>query len=85
MWEIFKHKSVKVKIKLDNMDQVMGIVKLNEFDFFYEKSCGIWITIRNFGSRKQEPKTESRNLIIVLCSFSISKEKIDQNSKEGWF
>ena len=44
------------------MDQVMGIVKLNEFDFFYEKSCGIWITIRNFGSRKQEPKTESRNL-----------------------
>ena len=35
MWEIFKHKSVKVKIKLDNMDQVMDIAKLNEFDFFY--------------------------------------------------
>ena len=62
MWEIFKHKSVKVKRKLDNMDQVMDIAKLNEFDFFYQKSCGIWITIRNFGSRKQEPKTESRNL-----------------------
>ena len=33
MWEIFKHKSVKVKRKLDNMGQVMDIVKLNKFNF----------------------------------------------------
>ena len=33
MWEIFKHKSVKVKRKLNNMGQVMDIVKLNKFNF----------------------------------------------------
>ena len=33
MWEIFKHKSVKVKRKLDNMGQVIDIVKLNKFNF----------------------------------------------------
>ena len=33
MREIFKHKSVKVKRKLDNMDQVTEIVKLTTFNF----------------------------------------------------
>ena len=33
MWEIFKHKSVKVKRKPNNMGQVMDIVKLNKFNF----------------------------------------------------
>ena len=33
MREIFKDKSVKVKRKLDNMDQVMEIVKLTTFNF----------------------------------------------------
>ena len=33
MWEIFEHKSVKVKRKLDNMNQVMDIVKLNKLNF----------------------------------------------------
>ena len=33
MREIFKHKSVKVKRKLNNMGQVMDIVKLNKFNF----------------------------------------------------
>ena len=33
MWEIFKHKSVKVKRKLNNMGQVMDIVKLSKFNF----------------------------------------------------
>ena len=33
MREIFKDKSVNVKRKLDNMDQVMEIVKLTTFNF----------------------------------------------------
>ena len=33
MWENFKHKSVKVKRKLNNMDQVMNIEKLNKVNF----------------------------------------------------
>ena len=33
MREIFKHKSVKVKRKLDNMDEVTEIVKLTTFNF----------------------------------------------------
>ena len=33
MWEISEHKSVKVKTKLGNMDQVMDIVKLKKFNF----------------------------------------------------
>ena len=33
MWEIFKHKSVKVKRKLDNMDQVMDVAKLKKLFF----------------------------------------------------
>ena len=33
MWEVFKHESVKVKRKLDNMGQVMDIVKLSKFGF----------------------------------------------------
>ena len=33
MREIFKDKSVKVKRKLDNMDQVTEIVKLTTFSF----------------------------------------------------
>ena len=37
MWEIFKHKSVKVKRKLDNMGQVMDIVKLNKFNFLQKE------------------------------------------------
>ena len=32
LWEIFKHKSVKVKRKLSNMEQMMGIVKFNKFN-----------------------------------------------------
>ena len=32
MWEICKHKKVKAKRKLCNMDQVTDIVKLNKFD-----------------------------------------------------
>ena len=33
MRKIFKYISVKVKGKLNNMDQVMNIVKLNKFNF----------------------------------------------------
>ena len=35
---IFTYKSVKVKRKPNNMDQVMDIVKLNSFSFFKERS-----------------------------------------------
>ena len=42
MWEIFKHKSVKVEIKLDNMDQVMGIVELNKFNFLKNENEEFW-------------------------------------------
>ena len=33
MREVFKHKSVKIKRILDNMDQVMDVLKLNKFYF----------------------------------------------------
>ena len=33
MWEIFKHKLVKIKGKPTNLDQVMDIVKLHKFIF----------------------------------------------------
>ena len=33
MWENFKNKWVKVKRKLNNMDQVMNIEKLNKVNF----------------------------------------------------
>ena len=33
MREVFKHKSVKIKRILDNMDQVMDVLKLNKFCF----------------------------------------------------
>ena len=32
MWETSKHKLVKVERKLNNMDQVMDITKLNKFN-----------------------------------------------------
>ena len=32
MWETSKDKLVKVKRKLNNMDQVMDIIKLNKFN-----------------------------------------------------
>ena len=32
LWEIFKHRSVKVKRKLSNMEQMMGILKFNKFN-----------------------------------------------------
>ena len=43
------------------MDQVMDIVKLNNFRFFKERSWGIWIAKKKFGSWKQENRTSSRN------------------------
>ena len=33
MREVFKHKSVKIKRRLDNMDQVMDVLKLSKFNF----------------------------------------------------
>ena len=33
MWEILKHKPVKVKIQFNNMGQVMDIVRLKKFNF----------------------------------------------------
>ena len=33
MWEIFKHKPVKVKRQFKNMGQVMDIVRLKKFNF----------------------------------------------------
>ena len=45
MWEIFfKHKSVKVKEKLNNMEGVMDILKLSKFSFFEIRYWEIWIT-----------------------------------------
>ena len=37
IWEIFKHKSVKFKRKLDNMNQVMDILKLNKSNLLKKK------------------------------------------------
>ena len=37
IWEIFEHKSVKFKRKLDNMNQVMDILKLNKSNLLKKK------------------------------------------------
>ena len=38
LWiKLVKQKSVKVKTKLENMDQVMDIVKFNKFNFLRKK------------------------------------------------
>ena len=40
----------------------MDIVKLNKFNYPKKRSYGNWISRQNFGSLKQKPRTESRNL-----------------------
>ena len=37
IWEIFEHKSVKFKRKLDNMNQVMDILNLNKSNLLKKK------------------------------------------------
>ena len=46
LWiKLVKQKSVKVKTKLENMDQVMDVVKFNKFNFLRKK-------VRNLDKKK---------------------------------
>ena len=87
MEEMFKYKSVKTKRKLNNIDRVMDVVKLDKFKFSTKKE------VQEFRQQSKNLDRENRKLehkveilkdpnvcecIIGLCSLSIRREKINQ-------
>ena len=55
LWEIFKYKSVTVKKKLNSIDLVICIVKLNEFNTVKKQ-------VEEFGQPSKNPDGENRRL-----------------------
>ena len=55
MWEIFKCESVKVKGKLNNINLVMYMVKLNKFSMVKKK-------VKEFGQQNKNFDSENKRL-----------------------